>query len=351
MIRSLAKRATYLGLRCSGINALGRALRAKKLLVVTYHGVLREGHAGDRFGYENTVGTDEFDRHLGFLRRKFQPVALGDLLAWARGERELPPRAAFVTFDDGYRNNLTHAAPLLAKHGVPATVFVSTAYIGGTRILWPTELVERIVAWPLKEVESPGERGPLPVPAGLEARRALAKRIVREAKRQPSRKAAEYMEYLRSHSRLDPGLAADDLHAFLTWDEVRRLAGMGVDIGSHGVAHSILSRLSPEDLLQELRESKSRIEGELDTECASLAFPNGTAADWSAEVLEGARRCGYRLGFAVTNDFHPHAGNPMAIGRFVLPGHVPQEVFEAIASGSLLSLNHLLGRRPEGTGA
>src|SRR4029453_9293701 len=46
----------------------------------------------------------------------------------------LPPRAACITFDDGYRNNLTVAAPILRARGLPATVFVSTGYIGNGRM-------------------------------------------------------------------------------------------------------------------------------------------------------------------------------------------------------------------------
>ncbi len=351
MIRSVVKSAVLGGLKHLGINAIERARRAKDLLVVTYHGVLPTDNAADRFGYENTVSAGEFDGHLRFLKRRFHPLSLADLLSCVRGERELPPRPALVTFDDGYRNNLTHAAPLLAKHGVPAIVFLSTAYIGERRILWPTELVERLLVWPLPTIALPGGEAEEPMPSALEGRRALAKRIVRDAKRRPARESAEYLEFVRSHTRLDPGLAEQDLYAFLTWDEVRTLSRMGVELGAHSVHHSILSRLSPEDLRDELRESKARIEHELGSECFSMAYPNGTSLDYSPEVIEAVRRSGYSLAFAVTNDFHRPGGDPFAVGRMVVPGHLPQVAFEAQASGTLLTLNHLLGRHPGAAGA
>ena len=43
----------------------------------------------------------------------------------------LPPAAAAITFDDGYRDNLEIAAPILKRRGLPATLFVASGFIDG----------------------------------------------------------------------------------------------------------------------------------------------------------------------------------------------------------------------------
>ena len=76
------------------------------------------------------VPPDRFEAQLaGLLRRGWQAWPLRQVLSCV--ERELPiPRKTFVvTFDDGYANNLIHAAPILAKLHVPATLFLATAYL------------------------------------------------------------------------------------------------------------------------------------------------------------------------------------------------------------------------------
>jgi peptidoglycan/xylan/chitin deacetylase (PgdA/CDA1 family) len=77
-------------------------------------------------------------RQLALLRRLgYRPIPLEALVAmWGAGALP-PPRAVAITFDDGYRDNLTHAWPVLRRFGCPATVFVVTGRAGGVS-LWDT---------------------------------------------------------------------------------------------------------------------------------------------------------------------------------------------------------------------
>ncbi|MFD5793455.1 polysaccharide deacetylase family protein [Streptomyces diastatochromogenes] len=59
------------------------------------------------------------------------PVTTADLAARWRSGRPLPDRPVLITFDDGYEGVHRHALPVLAKHGFPATLFVSTGWIKG----------------------------------------------------------------------------------------------------------------------------------------------------------------------------------------------------------------------------
>lgn len=66
---------------------------------------------------------------LGLVERGFTFVAVADLVAWHQGEAELPPRPVAVTFDDGYACTALVAEPIMADLGIPATMFVSTAFL------------------------------------------------------------------------------------------------------------------------------------------------------------------------------------------------------------------------------
>jgi peptidoglycan/xylan/chitin deacetylase (PgdA/CDA1 family) len=103
------------------------------------------------------VPVSAFERQMEFLAKRRQVV---DLDAAISGGWEPGPPAVAITFDDGYRNVLEHAAPILERHGFPATVFVPTAYLGG-RNDWiqPTECdVDIISAHELESGEKMGLR-------------------------------------------------------------------------------------------------------------------------------------------------------------------------------------------------
>ncbi|HKC23705.1 MAG TPA: polysaccharide deacetylase family protein, partial [Thermoanaerobaculia bacterium] len=93
-----------------------------------------------------SVAPRRFDEQMKALRAIASPVALARI-AGALGGGEIPQRAVAVTFDDGYADNHAAALPVLERHGVPATVFVTTGFVGQPLEMWWDQL-ERILLVP-----------------------------------------------------------------------------------------------------------------------------------------------------------------------------------------------------------
>jgi peptidoglycan/xylan/chitin deacetylase (PgdA/CDA1 family) len=85
----------------------------------------------------------------------------------------------------------------------------------------------------------------------------------------------------------------------MTWEELREVVAIGVDVGSHTVNHPRLTELSDAELRHELRDSKQRVEDELRRPCTLLVYPFG---DQDARVRAAARDAGYSAAFA---DYQP----------------------------------------------
>ena len=102
-----------------------------------------------------------------------------------------------------------------------------------------------------------------------------------------------------------PELAGDDPQqlATMTWDELR-----GLDVGSHGVTHAHLTRLSDEELRRELIESKEQIEDELGRACPDFAYPYG---EHDERVRAAVRTAGYERAYGLTGD----GSDPYALRR------------------------------------
>ena len=83
-----------------------------------------------------------FEQIVRFVARYFHVLPLGEAARQLRAG-QLPPAAACITFDDGYADNLEVAAPILVRHGVRATFFVSTGFIGGGR-MWNDTVIEAL---------------------------------------------------------------------------------------------------------------------------------------------------------------------------------------------------------------
>jgi peptidoglycan/xylan/chitin deacetylase (PgdA/CDA1 family) len=314
--------------RYSGINRRQRLRLRRQLLVLGYHGVVSRRQR-DRLRYASTVNAAEFESHVRELRRHFHPISLADLRNWYEGADDLPDNPVLVTFDDGYRNNLTLAAPILQAYKIPCIFHISTGYIGTPRVLWTTELYNRFMAWPWTFVPTP-EGGKAPVPKGGRERGLLAFELKEQCKKLSWEQLQSYLERLREA----PAKVEEDeeLERFMSWDEVRELRRQGFEIGSHTVEHPILSRVSPEQLHFELRESRRRLEQETGARCTTIAYPNGSI---SQEVVDAAFQEGYRMGFTVIEKFTARPVNALAVNRVTVMGHLPVNDFLCRVSGVL----------------
>lgn len=98
--------------------------------VLLYHRVAPEPPARDPFG--NFTRLDIFESQLRWLRiRGYRTVSLASVAGALDSGPAIPGRSVVITFDDGYRDNLTHAWPALRRNGFGATIFVVTDAVGG----------------------------------------------------------------------------------------------------------------------------------------------------------------------------------------------------------------------------
>jgi peptidoglycan/xylan/chitin deacetylase (PgdA/CDA1 family) len=324
-----------------GVNRVVRALRQKSLLVLCYHGVVPDEDSRSPALYGNVIGVTEFSRQMEELTRYFHPISDSELKDWRAGSLSVRRNPALVTFDDGYRNNLTCAAPVLERLGIPATILISAGYIGSQRILWPDEVYLRALAWPERLLPMPEAGAGKQIPDGLPGRRQLAGYVREMCKRVRDEQRIEYLTQLRKHELPQP---QDNIYSFLSWREVRALKSRGFEIGSHTVEHPILTQVQPERLEFELKESKRVIEEQIGSECRYFSYPNGGPLDVSPKVVEEIRRAGYSFAFTVTDRLASADDDPLLMARVYIPGGISTAEFHGRLSGLRGTLKHWLAR-------
>ncbi len=197
---------------------------------------------------------------------------------WSRvaaGTMPPPPRAVMLTFDDGYRSVLTHALPVLERHGMPAAVFVCTM---------PIERQVRF--WFDAVAEQGGE-------AAVERAKTLG-----------------YSEWRELVRRAEHRVEAGDPHAPLTIAELQRLASHPlVTIGAHTVSHPILANAPPGVQREEIAGSCAVLRTWLGRSPAIFAFPNGRpGVDYTAATLRALEESGIAHAFTTA----PAFANPRA---------------------------------------
>ena len=320
--------------------AAGALFGGRRLTVLAYHRVADPGDPGFDACRRNVSATPEaFREQMDYAAEHFHPVSLEQVAAALDGGPRLPARPLLVTFDDGYRDNLTAALPVLRERGIPMTVFLATGFVGGERP-FPWDLA----AWCFRhtarsEADLPvvGERSW----ATAEEREEILGSWLETLKRLPEAAREEAIAALPAGLAVEvpPGALSG---LCLSWAEVRDMAAAGVAFGAHTERHPILTRVPAERARAEVAGSKHRLEDELGAPATAFAYPNGGRGDLDATTVRLLAETGFRLGFTLLPG--PESGraarrSPLTLRRVYVHHGDYAERFAAKAQG----LPRLLG--------
>jgi peptidoglycan/xylan/chitin deacetylase (PgdA/CDA1 family)/SAM-dependent methyltransferase len=271
--------------------------RARRLAeILSPHGLILSYHQVGRRSPDPlhvSVPEDLFAAQMEELRRAWNPLSL-DSLVEGLAQGNLPRGSVAVTFDDGYAAVFSRALPILERFQIPATVFVSTGYLGGKKEFWWDEL-QRIV-WESKFEPSKwkglADDVRMRFSPGMPREDAFG--ILHDALRSlPPSEIDAALERIRKQAGVRTGAARPDVRP-LTGRECVRLAGSKwISIGSHTVRHAWLAALKDAEQRGELAGSRAALEKLLGRPVCALSYPYGGRESETAVTLRLARETGF----------------------------------------------------------
>ncbi|PXF32875.1 polysaccharide deacetylase [Pokkaliibacter plantistimulans] len=258
----------------------GKQALADRAVILMLHRVVESDEAASLpHRNELCVGQHSFDRLLGWLKRHFDICELEPLLTTPSSSDR--PRLA-LTFDDGWHDNATLAFPILQRHQVPASIFLSTDFIGTRQGFWWESIGETL--W--------GSFGLAAIDSLLPRLAASGKPVPELLRSMPQNadRSRLVMRYLASLKDLPaPTLQAladscplSDPPQAMSWAQVTELEQSGlIRFGAHGASHALLDCLSPSQLQQDISRSLAAIASHCEQPLPIYCYPNG---NYSASV-------------------------------------------------------------------
>ena len=295
-LRQGAKRALEILLARGGI-ARWVSLDPGDALILAYHNIRPDDAtpAGDQ-PLHLSLGSfrDQLDRLCDVL----DVVPLTELLDSPRGNC---PRAA-ITFDDAYRGAVTLGIPELVARGLPATVFVTPAFLGGHSFWWDALA------------------GPHGLPDDLRTR-ALEELRGEDAA----------IRHWAISAGLAPSEPPPDCRAATEADLARAASSPGITLGSHTWSHPNLARLDGVRLTEELERPLAWLRERFEQVSPWLSYPYGL---WSESVVAATRRAGYQAALRVDGGWYRAGqGDDYSLPRLNLPAGLSGDGFTLRLAG------------------
>lgn len=292
---------------------LGRSPLRGTGVILMLHRVLNNDRAAELpHRNELCVGPEAFEHLLIWLLRHFECVPLMSLLM--ANPESVPDRPRVtLTFDDGWRDNAMNAFPLLRQYQVPASIFLSTDFIGSRQHFWWESIGETL--W--------GSHGRM-------ARHSLIEHLQHIGRPLPvmlddldvHRRSLSLVHYLQSLKTLEPQVLRELSEACprgaqpqaLDWSQVRMMEDSGlIRFGPHGASHAILTGLDDQRLHEELTRSRAALENGCAQPLPVYCYPNG---NHDARVRQQVAAHGYPFALGAETGLYRYDGDPLNLPRF-----------------------------------
>jgi peptidoglycan/xylan/chitin deacetylase (PgdA/CDA1 family) len=246
------------------------------------------------------VSPEQFYEHMNYLKNNYSIIRLDDLKR-AMNSGKIPKKSIVITFDDGYEDNYLNAKPVLEKLQIPATIFVTTDYIGSTREFWwddlerifllndtPEELSLKIMdkeySWEITDEKS---------------KMSVYYDMHKLLKPLTAQERYKIVDYLRGWAGVQ--VQCRPQYSGMSAEQIRDTGKKGViTIGAHTVSHCMLAALTPEQQEREILESKRALEMINNHKVKHFSYPFGGSSDFDNSSVRIVKDAGFDTAVAIS---------------------------------------------------
>lgn len=288
------------------LGLLSPAGRRAKLQILIYHQI----HQSPDPLRPEALDAKAFDWQMSLLAHHFTVLPLEEAIQCLR-DGTLPARAACITFDDGYRDNIEVALPILLQYGLPATFFIATGFLNGGR-MWHDSVIEAVRSYKGDLLDLSDSLGQRFLTETIYEKRRTIRRLVQLLKGLAPDVRDREVEYIVKICR---GPLPQNL--MMTTNQVQQLLVSGMAVGCHTSKHPIFTTVSNETVQQEIKDGRAELESIAGQPVNLFAYPNGKPVqDYVADHVDLVRELGFDAAVSTANGVASRSRDYWQLPRF-----------------------------------
>ncbi|WP_044913069.1 polysaccharide deacetylase family protein [Butyrivibrio sp. WCE2006] len=254
-----------------------------------------------------SITPERFEEHIRYLVNNYDLISITDI---TKGVTE--PSVA-VTFDDGYADNLYYALPILEKYNVPATIFVSTGNIDTKKEFW-WDTLEHIICNSTILPDAIEWKGKKYITNSVESKLNTCFEMHPILKGMTHVERENELKWMAE--KYDVKSVRYDENRILSKEELRELSkSKYINIGAHTITHSCLKNESEHEQVNEIVESKKKLEEIIGKRVTCFSFPFGGENDFSYKTISILKNSGIDMAFTTKSGLADKASDNFTIPR------------------------------------
>jgi peptidoglycan/xylan/chitin deacetylase (PgdA/CDA1 family) len=318
----------------SGINALCRCSNRKKALILWYHGICDESFNLLRGFDERHVSGTMFKKQLRYLKRRgYTFITMTDLVNTVK-KKEKMDKIVTLTFDDGFKNVVENAYPIMKDFGVKGCFYLVSDLIGTNELLW-TDFIETVIRnQNIGKFQFIFKGATINYQLGDKKSYEYAMKDVKAKLRAlPDKDRVGHLKQFADHKLYN----VPKEFMMATWEQLKRLDPNILEIGGHTKRHPNCANLTTDSELEdEIYSSKNDIERNTGRKIAHFCYPAGS---YNNAVISGLQKYGYESAVTIENGFNDETSDLFRLKRIEANGQFL--FFKASVSGSIMMVGRI----------
>ena len=262
-------------------------------VVICFHRVLDDNNFINQKRPDNNlvVSKSIFEKQIQYITKNFKPITIGNIF----NDNSLTEKKIVITFDDGYKDNIVNALPILKKYNCPAIIYVTTGFLDNNNTAWWLKVWDIILN--CKEIYF--QKKKINLNNIVEKKKAylfFTKKFYNMNIRDINKSIDEinHLKTVFDSNKTDDFISLSDLKK-LNLDEL-------IDIGCHTHMHQNLKILTQSDLYNEISTSKNILEESLNKKIKHFSIPFGTKKTYSSKVIKTLDKFGFETIVTTNHD-------------------------------------------------
>ena len=246
------------------------------LAIYLFHGVVEQSKYSVRNYTKKHLERDYFYSVLSDLKKVGYPLSMDQVIEHNRNSKPFPPNSFAVTFDDGFENNYSIAAPILKSLDIPATFYITTGWVQDNTMVWIDRIEHCFELTPAGGIQVPWDNN------------VYLRDFVRTNR---DVDCDELVASIFSRCKIPEVHESEDvLDKKMSWKQIEQLSNDQLfTVGGHGHSHKILSFLDESDLEHEIAHSIKLLEENTKKSIKHYSYPEGISHCYNATVIKKLR--------------------------------------------------------------
>ena len=295
-------------------------LQEQNFCIFLFHGVIAANHNKIRNYTGKHINQDIFLDSMRELRKFGNPLSMNEINYYCSNKLPAPPNSFAITFDDGFENNLSIAAPILDELSIPCMIYLTTKFVDENSMSWTDKIEYAVEESHLKKIIEPFKNISFDL-NNTQEKISFLNEVRKIVKNNNSIEPNQYADNLCKALKIEINDIdkENQLDKKISWSQIKMLKNSElIDFGGHSHTHSILSFLNEEQLNYEIKESLKLLKEKGDCITKHYSYPEGLQNCYSKNVISVLRENGIRCCPTAIEGLNNEKTNPFELKRILV---------------------------------